>query len=172
MAEHTHDHDHDHEHGPDCDCGCHDHDHHHDHGHDHHHDHGYTEAFELPIAQVSLEAHVHEQASTVSASFAVKEGQLLPFGTLVDAMGVIAEQVEAAGGIVGHIKAFGKTSDSFAHASVTAAGFDPTYEGDPSLAIGVGDDAQLVAIALFIDQDHLISIVKGMIQNPHGFCII
>ena len=84
---------------------------------------------------------------------------------VVDAMRAIAVGVEDAGGIVGHVKAFGKSQAGFAHASVTAAGFDPTFEGDQSLSLDHESDAQLVAIALLVDLEVLQDIVQRSLQN-------
>lgn len=169
------------EHGPDCDCGCHGHgdghdhdhdhghahahdhghDHAHAHGHDHGHNHGQSELMDIPAARIKLEAHVHEQASTVSATFEIREGCTVPFASLVDAMNAIAERVEDEGAIVGHIKAFAKVGGTFAHASVTAAGIAPTCEGDVTTAFGPDGDVQLVAIVMLMELNDLIGIVRS-----------
>ena len=117
------------------------------------------------MANVEIEAHVHEQAATVSATFMVNEGRALPFGVLIDAMQSIAEKAETAGAIVGHIKAFGRSGDAFAHGSVTAAGFAPTCEGDVSADFTDGSDVQLVAIVMLIELDELVEIMRSCIAE-------
>lgn len=160
------------EHGPDCTCGCHDHEHGHghghrhehahghDHGHAHAHDHGPTvsDSFETEAARIALEAHTHEQAATVSLDIHPKAGKTVAFPDLVAAMQSIATDAEAAGGIIGHIKAYARDEQSFAHASVTAADLPPTCEGNAQASFGEGAHIQLVSIVLLIPQDELIGI--------------
>ena len=174
-------------HEPDCTCGCHDlehdhshdqvsakghgHEHHHAHGcgqghhHDHAHDHGHDKELDIACAHVQLEAHTHEQASTVSATFTVREGAALPFTTILGMMSAIAPRVEGEGGVIGHIKAFGKTESAFAHASITSAEFPPSCGGDTSLSIRSADEAQIAVIALLIGLDELAKIVEESIVN-------
>ncbi|MBQ9042673.1 MAG: hypothetical protein IJ111_07645 [Eggerthellaceae bacterium] len=157
-----------HDHGPDCTCGCHDHEHEHPHEHEHgHHHHSHEETLKLAFATVNLEAHEHEQSSTVSMTFDVNAGSTLPFQSVISLMQDIAEQVEQAGGIVGHIKAYAKDGDAFARASVTAANLDPTYEGDLDMQLAPGTEAQAVAIALLIDQHALLDICKAALERFH-----
>ena len=159
-------------HGPDCTCGCHDHEHehehehehghehHHEHGH-HHHDHGTAHEREVDFswASVVLESHVHDQAATVSATVRAKAEAGKTFGALVAAQKLIAQHVESTGGIVGHIKAYVRAGESFAHASVTDAQHAPACEGDAGLVLGPDVQCQLVAIALLVDLDVLEEIV-------------
>ena len=77
------------------------------------------------------------------------------FETLIAAMQVIAQQVEAAGGIVGHIKAYARAGESFVHASATDAQHEPACEGDAGTALTPDVQCQLVAIALLLDLDQL-----------------
>lgn len=153
---------HEHDHGPDCQCGCHDHEH--EHAHEHEHEHGLTESLELTLASCDIEAHSHEQASTVSVALQVKEGQELAFGKLVDVMVAVAERVESAGGIVGHIKASCNTGDDFARASVTAAGLAPQVEGAGVVATH-GSDVKLVFIAMLVGLEDLLEIAKAHLSE-------
>ena len=161
-----HQHDHNHNHGPDCVCGCHDHDHNHEHTHDHEHDHGnshdhgYVEAFEQEWGSFELEAHMHEQAATVSMNIHPRDGREISFSDLVNVMQSIAQAAENSGGIVGHIKGFARQGDDFAHASVTSADLAPAIEGDKALSFGAEATVQLVAIVLLIDQADLLAICK------------
>jgi len=175
------------EHGPDCTCGCHDHDHehahHHDHDHDHehghdhhHHEHGdghdhhhheHTQEREIEIGwgTATLESHVHDQASTVSATIHAQSGSGVTFETLVEALQGVAQQVESAGAIVGHIKAYARMGDSFAHASATDAQHAPACEGDTGMLLDSDTQCQLVAIALLIELDELERIVVSQLQK-------
>ena len=166
-----------HDHGPDCACGCHDHEHEHDHDHEHdhghahehghHHEHEHVshgELVELEWADVKLEAHTHEQTATVSMGFFPKAGCQVAFSDLVGFMQAIARLAEDAGGIVGHIKAFARHGEAFAHASVTSADLAPACEGELSLVLGPGFDVQLVAIALLVGQDELLAICRQALK--------
>ena len=144
---------------------------HHDH-HDHHHDHApsHKEACAIGGAQVSLEAHTHEQAATVSLDIRPAAGSGFAFQKLVSAMRALASEAEALGGIVGHIKAFAREGDAFAHASVTAADLPPESEGDIGAAFGSNATIQLVAIVLLVDQDALVEVCKTTLQQAEtGF---
>ena len=77
----------------------------------------------------------------------------------------VCAEIEAAGGIVGHIKAFASQDDAFAHASVTEANRKPDLEGDVAAPFGPDADIQLVAIALLLDEQTLISICKRVVSG-------
>lgn len=160
------------EHGPDCTCGCHDHgrDHkHHDHGHEHDHEHAHEHAHEHTVelgwAGVTLESHVHDQASTVSATIHAQSDSGKSFEALVGALQTVAQRVESAGAIVGHIKAYARSSESFAHASVTDAQHSPACEGDVDLLLSSDVQSQLVAIVLLINLDELEHIVVEALES-------
>lgn len=161
------------DHGPDCTCGCHDHDHeHHEHSHDHghehhHHDHEHTHEREIEIGwgTATLESHVHDQASTVSATIHAQLASGVTFETLVEALQDVAQQVESAGAIVGHIKAYARSGESFAHASATDAQHAPACEGDTNLLLDSDVQCQLVAIALLIELDELEQIVVSQLKK-------
>ena len=151
------------EHGHDCACGCRGHEHGHASGHDHHdhHDHDHEHAdvrkrsVSLGWADVDLESHVHDQASTVSATIHARSDSGRSFGDIVEALQVVAQKVEEQGAIVGHIKAYARTADSFSHASTTDAQRMPSSEGDLQMALGPDVQCQLVVIALLVDLDVL-----------------
>lgn len=134
------------------------HEHEHEHAHAHHHTH--SETIDLEWADIQFEAHTHEQAATVSMAIHPKAGCTATFSSLVDIMQNIARAAEASGGVVGHIKAFSKQGDAFAHASVTAADLAPTCEGDQSRALEGDADIQLVAIVLLLSEKDLLAICK------------
>ena len=126
-----------------------------------HEHHNHRESFAIPHGEAFLEAHMHEQAATVSIAICPDEGETLAFQTLVEAMCAIAVQAEALGGVVGHIKAFAQEGDAFAHASVTAADLAPDSAGSTSASFGAEADIQLVAIVLLVCQNDLVSICRG-----------
>ena len=163
------------EHGPDCTCGCHDHGHegerghHHEHGghhreHNHAHEHAHKRKVELGWGTAALESHTHEQAATVSATICAQSNSSTTFARLVEALQAVARQVESAGGIVGHIKAYAKLGDSFAHASATDAQHAPSCEGVLDLPLNPETHCQLVAIALLVDLEQLEQIVIGALR--------
>ena len=159
------------EHDPNCTCGCHDHDHGHDghdhdthdHGHGHDHDHDHQHAHERPVefewGTGTLESHVHDQAATVSVTISARPDAGKTFEGIVGVLQEIAREVESTGGIVGHIKAYAREGELFAHASATDAQHAPACEGDSRLTLAPDTHCQLVAIALLIDLDHLEQIV-------------
>ena len=177
------------EHGPDCTCGCHEHGHdhsrdhghghshghgherghghEHEHGHEHHHDHGHIHerAVELGWGAAALESHVHDQAATVSATIHVQSDSDVTFEVLVEALQGVAQQVESAGAIVGHIKAYARAGDAFAHASATDAQHAPACEGDAGMLLDSDTQCQLVAIALLIELDELERIVVSQLTK-------
>ncbi len=134
--------------------------------HNEHHEgsHNHRETFEIHGAEVFTESHMHDQAATVSLAICPNEGATFAFATLVTAMQDIASRAEAAGGIIGHIKAFAREENgAFAHASVTAAGLAPTCEGDVSASFGEEADIQLVSIVLLISFEELLSICRDVL---------
>ena len=153
---HDHENEHDHEQAYDSESG---------HEHTPHHEHNHREQFAVACGEAFLEAHMHDQAATVSAALCPDEGSVISFEQLVSALSSIASNAEAAGGIIGHIKAFAREEDVFAHASSTDASRKPDVEGDTAASFGPEADIQLVAIALLIDQDELISICKRAIVD-------
>ena len=143
----------------------HEHEHSHDHEHHHHHDDREHEIFECAFGLVGIEARDHEQAAVVSASIEPAPESELTFGVLVKAMQRVASEVEASGGVVGHIKAFARDDGDFAHASVLAADQNPESEGDLNMPLSSDADVQLAAIALLISRQELLEIVKNSIVS-------
>lgn len=139
----------------------HEHAHHHEHEHVHHHDQVKRDSFELAQASIALEAHTHEQAATVSLRIRPKSGETVPFEIIVDAVRTIAANAEAAGGIIGHVKAFAREGDAFARVSATAADLPLDCKGALDVRFGKSANIQLVAIVLLIDLDQLASICKS-----------
>jgi len=125
-----------------------------------HHEHNHREQFAVACGEAFLEAHMHDQAATVSAALCPDEDSVISFEQLASALSAIASDVEDAGGIIGHIKAFAREDDVFAHASITDAGRKPDAEGNTAASFGPEADIQLVAIALLVAQDELITICK------------
>ena len=98
---------------------------------------------------------MHDQAATVSATVCARPEAGKTFDVLVGALQIVAQRVESAGGIVGHIKAYARSGEAFAHASVTDAQHAPASEGETALALDPNVQCQLVAIALLVDLDSL-----------------
>ena len=113
---------------------------------------------------------MHEQAATVSATLALAQGTTFPFGRLSGALQAIAEQSEAQGGIVGHIKAYAETDKGFAHASCTDAALGTTSEGGDGFVLDSAAKIQLVAIVMLIDLHALEHIVADSLKSP-GFIL-
>ena len=91
----------------------------------------------------------------MSATVRAKTEAGKTFEALPGALQVIAQRVEAADGIVGHIKAYARADESFARASATDAKRAPACEGDAGLVLGPDAQCQLVAVALLVDLDIL-----------------
>ena len=129
-------------------------------GHTHNHGQSHRESFAVPCGEAFLEAHTHDQATTVSVAICPGEGETMAFADLAAVLEGIACRVEEAGGIVGHIKAFAREDDYFARASVTQAGVEANCDGDIGRSFGPDADIQLVAIALFLGQEELLAICR------------
>ena len=94
---------HEHHHG-ECGCGC-GHEHHHDHehhghgehGHEHHHHHHHHE---------NIEITTHEDSVTASVRMVFREERAGAEVLLRSFMRAVAEETEALGGTIGHIKFF------------------------------------------------------------------
>lgn len=109
MREHHHGHDehcgcghdhHEHRHEHDEHCGCdHDHEHNHDHDHGHHHHH-----------HENIEITTHEDSVTASIRIVFREVRSEAEVLLRSFMRAVAEETEALGGTIGHIKFFLKES--------------------------------------------------------------
>ena len=134
------------------------HNHEHQHGHEHHHVH-LRGSFRGLGGEVKVEVTQHEQAAVASMLLQVEPGGSVAFSTVVAYLQALAERAEAAGGIVGHIKAFAREGELFANASVTST--DAT-EVDPAVLpfeFGSGADIQLVAIVLCLEPEALLDLV-------------
>ena len=102
---------------------------------------------------------MHEQAATVSATVNLADGCTAQFSQVADALRQIAAQSEAAGGIVGHVKAFAETPQGLSHASCTDALQGVATGGDSDMALDSDSRIQLVAIVMLIELDELERIV-------------
>ena len=107
MHEHHHDHDehcgcghghheHHHDHDEHCGCGQSHHDHEHDHEHEHHHHHHHE----------NIEITTHEDSVTASVRIVFREERAEAEVLLKSFMRAVAEETEALGGTIGHIKFF------------------------------------------------------------------
>lgn len=132
--------------------------------HEHHEHHNHRESFEIPGAEAFMEAHMHDQAATVSVAICPNGGETFAFERLLAAMVEIAKRAEDIGGIVGHIKGFARDEKAFARASVTEAKASPDSEGDLAAAFGDDADIQLVSIVLLIDEEALIDICRNVLK--------
>ena len=161
---HHHDHDHDHEHEDhdhEDEC-CHDHGHHHhdhddeDHecgcGHHHHHDHDHDH--EHHHHDEKIEISTHEDATIATVRMALGADRQAAEAQLKSFMRAVAEESEAAGGMVGHIKFFLKESQG-QMLSMTDL---EEIQVKPSAAAEF--TAEGVCIILEIDPDDLAEIVK------------
>ena len=102
MTGHDH-YEHEHEHGEHCGCGHEHHEHHHDHdhhGHDHEHHHHHE----------NIEITTHEASVTASVRIVFREELSEAEVLLKSFMRAVAEETEALGGTIGHIKFFLKES--------------------------------------------------------------
>ena len=73
----------------------------HHHGHRHHREHASERAIDLGWANAELESHVHDQASTVSATLCSQADSGRTFEALVGALQTVAHEAELAGGTGG-----------------------------------------------------------------------
>ena len=148
---HHHHHDHDHD-DDDHECGC-GHHHHHDHDHEgHHHDHDHDHEHHHHDEKIEISTHEDATIATVRMSLGTDrqaaEAQLKSF------MRAVAEESEAAGGMVGHIKFFLKESQG------QMLSMTDLEEIQVKPAAAAEFTAEGVCIILEIDSDDLAEIVK------------
>jgi hypothetical protein len=150
IRDHEHEHGHDHEHEHDHEHG---HDHEHEHGghHHHHHDHDHEDGDSNEVVLIDdgrtfLNVIDHEGSIVASYRFTMP-------GTLDEAKSKLSEfasklsdDVDAQGGIVGHIKAFARERGNSFRVSVTMH--------DPDIMDFEGRDVSVegVAIVLAVDR--------------------
>ncbi|MBR5740306.1 MAG: hypothetical protein IKX81_03315 [Firmicutes bacterium] len=133
MEDHIHDHDHEHEHHH------HDHDHH---DHDHHHHH-----------HENIEITTHEDAVIASVKMALPGDEKEAEVTLKSFMRAVAEETEALGGTIGHIKFFLKNSRG------TMYSMTDTEDINKKTAPNLSFSAEGVAIVLGLTEEQLGDIV-------------
>ena len=146
MSGHEHEHRHDHEHGY-----GHEHEYHHEHHHDHEHDHEHHHDHEGPI-----EITTHEEALIGTVRIRIPGSYEAALEDLKTRMAQTADEVEAAGGMVGHIKAFTREETRTAMISIPEPGDVQVKEGsDPGL------HCEIANIVFGIDEETLESILKN-----------
>ena len=94
-------------------CGC--HDHHHGHDHEHHHEHHHHEQEAFPAVSV----YTHETATVGSVKCRIAGEYEEALNRLQKCMEETAREVEAAGGLIGHVKAFAKEEARYCMISIT-----------------------------------------------------
>ena len=158
--EHDHEHHHDHEgeccHGhhhhhhddDDHECGCGHHHGHHHHHHDHDHDHEHHHHDE------KIEISTHEDATIATVRMSLGTDRQAAEAQLKSFMRAVAEESEAAGGMVGHIKFFLKESQG------QMLSMTDLEEIQVKPAAAAEFTAEGVCIILEIDPDDLAEIVK------------
>ena len=132
MHEHHHDHDHHHEHDEHCD---------HDHEHHHHHE--------------NIEITTHEDSVTASVRIAFREERAEAEVLLRSFMRAVAEETEALGGTIGHIKFFLKESTG------SMFSMTDTEEIQKKDALRTEIRAEGVAIVLGLEPEQLEEIVAA-----------
>ena len=100
-------HEHEHEHDDHCGCG---HDHHHGHEHDHEHEHEGHGHEHHHHHHENIEITTHEASVTASVRMVFREELTEAEVLLKSFMRAVAEETEALGGTIGHIKFFLKES--------------------------------------------------------------
>ena len=146
---HHHHHDYDDE---DHECGCGHHHHHHDHDHEghHHHDHDH----EHHHHDEKIEISTHEDATIATVRMSLGTDRQAAEAQLKSFMRAVAEESEAAGGMVGHIKFFLKESQG------QMLSMTDLEEIQVKPAAAAEFTAEGVCIILEIDPDDLAEIVK------------
>ena len=154
---HHHHDDHEHEdHDHECGCGHHHHNHDHDHeGHHHHHDHDHDHHdHEHHHHDEKIEISTHEDATIATVRMALGADRQAAEAQLKSFMRAVAEESEAAGGMVGHIKFFLKESQG------QMLSMTDLEEIQVKPAAAAEYTAEGVCIILEIDPDDLAEIVK------------
>lgn len=141
--DHEHDHDHKgHTHAEDEECDCDDHEHD---GHDHEHEH--------KLANGEVEVNLHEEGALIaSGSLTLVGAEVEDISTRLSvALATVAGQVDAAGGLIGHLKAT-ITNSSVRMLSTTAA------ETEVSVKLSANSEVlvNVVLIVFMVDQDDLL----------------
>ena len=162
MHEHHHDHDHHHEHDEHCGCGHDHHEHHHEHdehcgcGHDHHeHEHHHDHDHEHHHHHENIEITTHEDSVTASVRIAFREERAEAEVLLRSFMRAVAEETEALGGTIGHIKFYLKESTG------SMFSMTDTEEIQKKDALRTEIRAEGVAIVLGLEPEQLEEIVAA-----------
>ena len=151
--EHHHGHEHEHEHGHEH-VHHHDHDHEHEHRHEHDHEHHHDHGHDSPI-----EITTHEEAVIGTVRVRIPGSYEEALEDLKTRMAQTADEVEAAGGMVGHIKAFAREEARTAMVSIPEPGDVQIKSGtDPGLRCEVAN------IVFGIEKEEL----ESILENHYG----
>lgn len=163
MSHYSHEHhcNHGHEHGHDFGVGALKPDHPHADAHPHDHVPARTWSQDCDWAHLHFEGHEHDQASVITVTVKLLAGQEVPFSKLVAVAQQAARDVEAAGGIVGHIKGFAREGDTYAHVSITDSALPATESGDVAASFTEHAEIQFVLIAMLVTLNDL----RGVIED-------
>lgn len=146
-----HEHEHHHEHGHEHHHHEHEHDHEHRHGYEHEHDHEHHHDHDAPI-----EITTHENAVIGTVRIRIPGSYEEALEDLKARMAETADEVEAAGGMVGHIKAFAREESRTAMVSIPEPGDVQIKNGsDPGLR------CEIANIVFGIDTEVLERILKN-----------
>ncbi|MDR1329658.1 MAG: hypothetical protein LBK23_08670 [Oscillospiraceae bacterium] len=161
--DHTHGHSHDHSDGHDHTHG-HTHEHNHDHEHDREHQHEHDAIDELEAIAPGVAAVAsgeHDGAIIISGALKIStEDPRYARHYVADCLERIAAEVDAAGGVVGHIKAsFVATSADIL--SVTQPGESVRLARAPETEVKIG----VAAIVFEIDADFVKSLVLEALEG-------
>ena len=141
--DHDHGHEHGHEHGHDCDCGC---------EHDHNHE------IETEIRD-GVKIERHEGATICSLDFDADGDYADVKTTMSVIMKELADKIDAAGDIVGHIK--GYLSYNKQGVMLSTTGGDVTIRKIDSVRLTIN----IVAIAFVADEDAFIATVGALRES-------
>ncbi|MBO4353289.1 MAG: hypothetical protein J5818_07365 [Eggerthellaceae bacterium] len=120
----------------------------------HHHDHGSAPnpiAIKTDELSGEVRARIHENAAVASAVLYPRADDAVPFDAIVEAMSHIAAEVDASGGIIGHIKASADNGKSRVKASIVTVGQQPDVIGDSAEPLTKRHVIKLVAIVMGVD---------------------
>lgn len=117
--------------------------------HGHSHEGPKRRAFAGGVADI--EVHGHHEATVVSTTVTTAPAFGVSVSALADGLERLAERIEAAGGFVGHLKAFAAQGSSFVRVSVTDAREHAFVQGDEAFVVQGDCCLQVVAIAFVGD---------------------
>ena len=130
-------------------CTCDNHSgHNHSHHSEHHHEHSHKADFiELGCGVLRYTFSSHQGASIISCNLEL-QGAELPLNSLQNILMGAASDVEAAGGIIGHIKCIAAQENASSRISITQANVEPSVFVD-NLSMLTKDSKINVALIVF-----------------------